>query len=130
MPIPFRAAMQAGDHDALVCALPHLEYTLDREGDPHVLGFRATIDGVPIEGLDLLTHDEAGKVSEIKVFFRPFRGVAKFLDVTGPRLARRRRGRGAAAAMRMAGPPLSGMMRTAASTGPKILALKSAQRKP
>ena len=93
---PFTGIDEASDLFAVLLeTLEDLEYTIDLEGDPHVLGFRATIEGVPIEGIDLLRFDDQGRVSEITVFFSPFRGIAKFLNVTGPKLARRTR-RGAA----------------------------------
>lgn len=111
--------MEAWDHDAVVAAL-----------SPDVVLispiFEKPFKGVPIEGIDLLRFDDQGRVIEITVFFRPFRGVAEFLSVTGPKLARRRKGAGTALAIGAAGMPLSALMKTTAATGPKLLGLKSA----
>ena len=157
IPTPFRAAVEARDHDALLRALapdvvlrsPIFEvpftgieeagdlfavlleeiwpftYLDEIAGDPHLLHFTAEIKGEELEAIDLLRFDDEGRVKEITVFFRPFPAVAAFLSATGPKLARRRGGAGRAGFLRVAGVPLGALMRTTASTGPKLLGLKS-----
>jgi hypothetical protein len=93
-------------------------------GNLHLLHFTAEIKGERLEGIDLLRFDDQGRVNEITVFFRPFPAVAAFLSGTGPKLARRRGGAGRAGFLRVAGAPLGALMRTTASTGPKLLGLK------
>jgi SnoaL-like protein len=156
-PTPFRAAMEARDHDAVLQALAPdivlrspifavpftgideagdlfavlleevwpLTYLDEIPGDPHVLHFTAEVKGEELDGIDLLRFDDQGRAKEITVFFRPFPAVAAFLSATGPKLARRRGGAGRAGFLRVAGAPLGALMRTTASTGPKLLGLKS-----
>jgi hypothetical protein len=53
------------------------------EGDTLVLGFRGTLRGTDVEGIDLLRLNPDGKIREITVFLRPLPGiaaVAKFLS--------------------------------------------------
>jgi hypothetical protein len=54
--------------------------------------------------------------------------VAAFLSKTGPKLARKRGGAGRAAFLKVAGAPVSALMRTTAATGPRLLDLKSSKR--
>ncbi|MCX8072348.1 MAG: nuclear transport factor 2 family protein [Candidatus Binatia bacterium] len=44
---------------------------------PHsaVLEFETTIDGVYVNGVDILTWDDAGKLVEIKVMLRPLKAI-------------------------------------------------------
>jgi hypothetical protein len=102
-------------------------YLAEIPGDPHVLYFRAEIDGTEVEGCDLLRFDDQGKVKEITVFMRPFPGIAAFLGATAPTLGRRRGGRGRATIMRMAGAPVGFLMRRTAASGPKLLRLKNSR---
>jgi hypothetical protein len=46
-------------------------------GDDHgaVLEFRVEIDGVSVNGVDMLTWNEAGQVVEFKVMLRPLKAV-------------------------------------------------------
>jgi hypothetical protein len=156
-PAAFRAAMEAGDHEALVASLAPevilrspifdkpftgideasdlfavlievlspLEYLDDVPGDPHILHFRAEINGEELEGVDLIRFDDQGRVSEITVLFRPFKGIAAFMTATGPKLGRRRGGAARAAVMRVASAPLTFFMRRTAASGPSLLGLKS-----
>src|SRR5262245_12102186 len=101
-----------------------LTYLDEIPGDPHVLHFTAEVGGKRLEGLDLLRLDEEGRVKEITVFLRPFPAVAAFLSDTGPKLADKRAGSGRAAFLRVAGAPLSALMRTTAATGPRLLGLR------
>lgn len=43
---------------------------------PHaVLEFECDLDGIIINGVDIMTFDEAGKISEFKVMVRPLKAV-------------------------------------------------------
>ena len=109
----------------LIDVLTPLEYLDEIPGDPHILHFRAEIDGTDLEGIDLLRFDDQGRVKEITVLFRPFVGVAAFMSATGPKLGRRRGGAGRATVLRVATAPLTFFMRRTAASGPGLLRLKS-----
>jgi hypothetical protein len=124
--VPFTGIEEVGDLFAVLLEeLWPFTYLHEIPGDPHVLHFTAEIKGEQLEGIDLLHLDDQGRAKEITVFFRPFPAVAAFLSGTGPKLARRRGGAGRAGFLRVAGAPLSALMRTTASTGPRLLGLKS-----
>jgi hypothetical protein len=123
--VPFSGRDEVGDLFAvLLDTLWPLTYVDEIPGDPHVLHFTGEVGGKRLEGLDLIHLDEEGRAKEITVFFRPFPAVAAFLSETGPKLARRRGGSGRAAFLRIAGAPLSALMRTTATTGPRLLGLR------
>jgi hypothetical protein len=123
--VPFRGIDEASDLFAvLLVVLSPLTYLDEIPGDPHVLHFRGEINGEELEGIDLLRFDDQGRVREIVVFFRPFRGVAAFLKATGPKLGRRRGGAGRAAAMAAGAAPLAALMKATAGAGPRLLGLK------
>jgi hypothetical protein len=123
--VPFTGIDEASDLFAvLLDALWPLTYLNEIPGDPHVLHFTGEIKGQQLEGVDLLRFDEQGRVEEITVFFRPFPAVAAFLSDTGPKLAEKRGGSGRAAFLKVAGTPLSALMRTTAATGPRLLGLR------
>lgn len=123
--VPFTGFDEASDLFAVLLeALWPLTYLNEIPGEPHVLHFTGEIKGQQLEGVDLLRFDEQGRVKEITVFFRPFPAVAAFLSDTGPKLAEKRGGSGRAASLKVAGAPLSALMRTAAATGPRLLGLR------
>lgn len=113
--------------EVLYEVLGEIEYTLDQPGDPHVFAWKTEVGGEPLEGVDLVSYDDAGKINEVTVFMRPLRGIAAFLDKVGPKAAARR-SRGKAVLMRAMGPPPSMMMRSVANLGPKMLGMKNAKR--
>jgi hypothetical protein len=122
---PFRGREEVGDLLGVVLGvLGPLTNLADCPGDPHILFFRTDVDGVELEGVDVLHFDDEGLIREITVLLRPFPGVAAFLRATGPKLARRRKGAVQAAATRAATPPLSGLMRLAAAVTPRLLGLR------
>lgn len=54
------------------------KYVLEVENDNHaVLEFNVTIDGIQIDGVDILTWNDDGKITEFKVMLRPFRSIEK-----------------------------------------------------
>ena len=105
---------------ALYEALGEMEYVLDEAGDPAVFAWRTSIDGEPLEGVDLVRYDGDGLVSEVTVFMRPLRGIAAFADAMAPRLADTPARR---AMLRVAGAPPSLMMRALAGLGPRMVGL-------
>jgi hypothetical protein len=107
-------------------ALGEVEYLYDEPGDPHVFIWRSDVDGEPLEGTDVVRYDADDKVVEVTVFMRPLRGIAAFLDKTGPILAKRR-GKGTLL-VKAAAPPPSAAMRMVAGLGPRMLGLKRAKR--
>ena len=91
---PFTGIDEASDLFAvLIEVLTPLEYLDEIPGDPHILHFRAEIDGTELEGIDLLRFDEQGRVKEITVLFRPFKGRRRIYERERPKLGRRRGGR-------------------------------------
>jgi SnoaL-like protein len=123
---PFTGIDEAADLFAVLLeVLTPLEYLDEIPGDPHILHFRAQIDGTELEGIDLLRFDEQGRVKEITVLFRPFKGIAAFMSASGPKLGHRRGGAGRAAVLRVATAPLTFFMRRTAASGPALLDLKS-----
>lgn len=42
-----------------------------------VLEFNAQIDGIQIDGVDIITWDQDGKITEFKVMLRPFKAIEK-----------------------------------------------------
>lgn len=125
--VEFEGPEEAGDVLAAVYeVLGPVEYLYDEPGNPAVFIWSSDVDGEPVEGTDLVRYDEAGKIIEVTVFFRPLRGIAAFLDKTGPILARRR---GKSALLtRLLAPPPSAMMRSVAGLGPKLMGLRRAKK--
>ena len=106
--------------EALYRALGEMVYVLDEPGDPAVFAWRTDIDGEPLEGVDLVRLDAEGKVTEITVFMRPLRGIAKFADKMGPLMTDNPAKK---ALLRVAGAPPSLMMRSLAGLGPRMIGL-------
>jgi hypothetical protein len=105
--------------------LGEVSYPFDVPGDPHVFGWSSDVRGEPLEGVDLFSRNERGEVDEITVMMRPFRGIAAFLDATGP-LAAKRLG-GSPWAVRVATPPTSAAMRLTARFAPRTLGMRRAR---
>ena len=123
--VPFSGRDEVGDLFAvLMDTLWPITYLDEIPGDPHVLHFTAEIGGKRLEGVDLIHLDDESRVKEITVLFRPFPAVAAFLSETGPKLARQRGGSGRAGILKVAGAPVSALMRTTAATGPRLLGLR------
>jgi hypothetical protein len=110
-------------YDVLFAVLGEVTYREDVPDDPRVLVWQTHMGGVPLDGVDLVTYDDAGQVTEITVHLRPLTGIAAFLDATGPALAARR-SRSRAVLVRLAGRPPSAAMRLMATTAPRLLGLR------
>ena len=66
---------------------PTLRYVWQvQEADRSVLGFVAKVDGKDIEGIDSITWDEEGLVSELTVMIRPLSGLVALRDVIAARM--------------------------------------------
>lgn len=56
------------------------------DGDNALLEFTATIDGIHINGIDLITFDQRGKIIDFKVMVRPLKAVNKLWEMMGAQL--------------------------------------------
>jgi hypothetical protein len=52
-----------------------------------VLEFSTTIDGILINGVDLIRWNDAGRITDFKVMVRPLKGVNKLHELMGRMLA-------------------------------------------
>jgi hypothetical protein len=104
-----------------------MTYVIDVPGDPHVLAWRTDVRGEPLEGVDMFSRNERGEIQELTVFMRPFRGVAAFIDATGPPLAKRLGG--SPLAVRVGNPPVAAAMRTMSRLAPRTLGMGARRRR-
>ena len=56
--------------------------------DSAVLEFEASVEGVLVNGVDIITWNAASKITDFKVMVRPLKGVNKLHEVMGRLLAR------------------------------------------
>lgn len=56
------------------------------EGQDALLEFTAEIDGIHINGIDLIRFDDAGKIIDFKVMVRPLKAVNKLWEVMAAQL--------------------------------------------
>ncbi|MCW2786406.1 MAG: SnoaL-like domain protein [Marmoricola sp.] len=72
---------------AFVVLGPELSYldTWQREHDA-VLRFTTVIDGLQIEGIDMITWDENGLITEFTVMARPFKGLQALIGAMAKQL--------------------------------------------
>lgn len=56
------------------------------DGDNALLEFTATIDGIHVNGIDLITFDQHGKIIDFKVMVRPLKAVNKLWEMMGAQL--------------------------------------------
>lgn len=122
--VPFEGRDEALElFEVLFEVFGEMTYTTDLPGDPHVFLWKSDIDGEPIEGVDTVRYDDAGKIAEVTVFMRPLRGVAAFLDKAGP-LMGAKQSKGRARLMKVLGPPPTMIMRMVAGLGPRLIGMK------
>ena len=57
------------------------------DGNHAVLEFETTVDGISINGVDIITCDDEGLITEFKVMIRPKKGVEKIHEQMGTMLA-------------------------------------------
>jgi hypothetical protein len=58
------------------------------DGDTVMLEFTATIDGIFLNGIDLIAFDEAGMIKDFKVMVRPLKAVNMLWEKMGAMLAK------------------------------------------
>jgi hypothetical protein len=56
------------------------------EGNDACLEFTAEIDGIHVNGIDLVSFDEAGKINDFKVMVRPVKAVNKLWEMMAAQL--------------------------------------------
>ena len=56
------------------------------DGDNVLLEFSATIDGIHVNGIDLIQFDADGKIIDFKVMVRPLKAVNKLWEMMGAQL--------------------------------------------
>ncbi|PKB14015.1 SnoaL-like protein [Novosphingobium kunmingense] len=56
------------------------------DGNEALLEFTATIDGIQINGIDLITFDDAGMIKDFKVMVRPLKAVNKLWELMAAQL--------------------------------------------
>lgn len=57
------------------------------DGDSVMLEFEAEMDGVHVNGIDLIRFNEAGKIKDFKVMVRPLKAINKVWEMMGAQLA-------------------------------------------
>lgn len=66
------------------------DFTYVREvvdGDTAVLEFARTIEGIAINGVDIIRWNDAGKIQDFKVMVRPMKAMNKVWEMMGAQLA-------------------------------------------
>lgn len=56
------------------------------DGDNALLEFTATIDGIHVNGIDLIAFDQDGKIRDFRVMVRPLKAVNKLWEMMGAQL--------------------------------------------
>ena len=56
------------------------------DGDTAVLEFSTEMDGIHINGIDMITFDEEGKIIDFKVMVRPLKAINKVWEMMGQQL--------------------------------------------
>lgn len=68
---------------------PSFEYLREVvEGDTAVLEFRTEMDGISVNGIDMIQWDEDGRITDFKVMVRPLQAVNKVHAMMGEMLAK------------------------------------------
>lgn len=57
------------------------------DGDQAVLEFQSELDGIQINGVDIIRWDNAGKISDFKVMVRPLKAINKVWEKMAEMLA-------------------------------------------
>lgn len=55
--------------------------------DSAVLEFTASLDGLTVHGVDMLTWDASGHLTDFTVMVRPFKGLTKLMELMAAELA-------------------------------------------
>jgi len=57
------------------------------DGDQAMLEFQSILDGIQINGVDIITWNDDGKISDFKVMVRPLKAINKVWEKMGEMLA-------------------------------------------
>lgn len=57
------------------------------DGDQAVLEFQSVLDGIQINGVDIITWNDDGKIKDFKVMVRPLKAINKVWEKMGEMLA-------------------------------------------
>ena len=56
------------------------------DGDEMMLEFVTVMDGITVNGVDIIRFNEAGKISDFKVMVRPLKAINKVWEMMGAQL--------------------------------------------
>ena len=74
---------------AMVVLGPSLAYVREWYGeDSAVLEFTATLDGLTVHGVDMLTWDSTGRLVDFTVMVRPFKALTKLMELMAAELGK------------------------------------------
>jgi hypothetical protein len=74
---------------AMVLNGPTFRYVRELvDGDQAMLEFVTEIDGIHIDGIDLITFGPDGRITDFKVFVRPLKAINKVWEVMAAQLQR------------------------------------------
>ncbi|GAA4047338.1 nuclear transport factor 2 family protein [Parerythrobacter jejuensis] len=62
------------------------------DGNCAVLEFRTDMDGIQVNGIDMITFDDDGLITDFKVMVRPLKAVNKVWDMMGAQLEKMKAG--------------------------------------
>ena len=62
------------------------------DGDTAVLEFQTEMDGIQINGIDMITFDEEGMIADFKVMVRPLKAINKVWEMMAAQLERQKAG--------------------------------------
>ena len=61
------------------------------EGNQAMLEFTTTMDGIHVNGIDIITFDDDGKIVDFKVMVRPLKAINKVWEMMAAQLERAKR---------------------------------------
>jgi hypothetical protein len=68
---------------------PTLTYVREWHADGSaVLEFTASLDGLTVHGVDMLTWNDDGRITDFTVMVRPFKGLQKLIELMAAELTR------------------------------------------
>lgn len=62
------------------------------DGDTTVLEFQTEMEGIQVNGIDMITFDEEGMITDFKVMVRPLKAVNKVWEMMGRQLEQQKAG--------------------------------------
>ncbi len=62
------------------------------DGNNAVLEFQTEMDGIQVNGIDMITFDDEGLITDFKVMVRPLKAVNKVWEMMGAQLERMKAG--------------------------------------